>query len=64
MLRVILKTQFKDQNNGAERSHIWTLDIHNEELESSLKAGGFSESGYEFTDIVGVEVIENKKETR
>lgn len=56
MLRFILKTKRRDQHNGAEVEQLWTMDAHNEDLEAALKCGGFSESGYEYTELVGVEV--------
>ena len=56
MLRFILKTRRRDQHNGAEVEQLWTMDAHNKDLEAALKHGGFSEAGYEYTDLVGVEV--------
>lgn len=62
MLRFILKTKFRDQHNGAEYEQLWTMDVHNEDLEAALKRGGFSESGYEYTELLGVEVIYESNE--
>jgi hypothetical protein len=56
MLRFIIKNKQKNAVNGAETEEFFTHDIENEELESILKHGGFSEDGYEYNQLVGVEI--------
>lgn len=56
MLRFIIKNKQKNGENGAETEEFFTHDIENEELEAILKHGGFSENGYEYNQLVGVEI--------
>lgn len=55
MLRAILKTRCRDSVTGAETFRLWTLDFSCPDLEEVLTQGGFSESGYRFTELVGLE---------
>ena len=57
MLKFILKRMIKDSNNGLESTVFITVDCRSEELELLLTKGGVSESGYDVTDMVGVEII-------
>ena len=61
MIRAILKYKRKDQNSGAETEGIYTIDFDAPELEKELSSGGFSENGYDFTELIGVEVLGNKE---
>ena len=57
MLRFILKTKTKDSCNGLESEDYFTLDIKLLALENILRSGGMSNSGYEKTELVGVEIV-------
>ena len=56
MLKFILKRSTKDSNNGLESSVFITVDCRCEELELLLTNGGVSETGYDVTDLLGVEI--------
>ncbi|MBW0450885.1 hypothetical protein [Paraburkholderia phenoliruptrix] len=57
MIRFILKTKFRDGHNGQEGEYFKTLDLDVPELQEVLSAGGLSESSYDATQLVGVEII-------
>ncbi|QDP50383.1 MAG: hypothetical protein Tp178MES00d2C33159851_173 [Prokaryotic dsDNA virus sp.] len=57
MLRFILRTEVKDPYNGARTTEFRTIDFYAPELASALSAGGRTEDGYEFTELVGVEIL-------
>ena len=58
MLRAILKYHRKDDPyQHADRAGFWTLDFDCQELEDALLAGGVSQNGYEFHELIGVEVL-------
>ena len=57
MIRYILKTTFKDCCNGCEGSKFSTIDGDAQIVEDALLSGGRSESGYERTELIGVEII-------
>jgi hypothetical protein len=57
MLRYILKVTFKDSCNGCEGTVYHTIDGDAERVEDALQSGGRSETGYEHTELVGVEII-------
>jgi hypothetical protein len=58
MLRFIIKHKTKDQQNGLERESLETVDIHCEDLENILLDGGYSESGYDYHEMIGVEILD------
>lgn len=60
MLRFILKNSYKDSCNGAEVENFFTMDFEVPELEQQLRRGGFGENGYQFNQLVGVEVLKEK----
>jgi len=59
MLRFIVKRKCK-LVSGAEIESLHHIDDSVFELEKCLKAGGFSEDQYDFHELVGVEIIEDK----
>lgn len=64
MIRFILKRAIKDVTNQAEYELFETVDIECKELESKLfERMGFSENGYDVTQLLGVELVkvENDK---
>lgn len=63
MLRFIIKRKEKDQNNGLERETIETMDIECDELEAILVGGGYSETGYDYREVAGVECLTGKQIT-
>lgn len=61
MLRAVIRYKVKDQYNGAEYQRLQTLEIDCPELETVLRDGGMSESGYSITELVGVEVVNDQQ---
>ena len=57
MIRFILKRKWRDVASGCEGSSLSTLDIEVPELEAVLTNGGYGESGYDRTEMVGIEVF-------
>ena len=60
MLRVIIKHEHKDSCNGLESEDFETIDILAPEIEQALRSGGYSESGYSYRSVVGVELIDDE----
>ena len=60
MLRFIVKNKYKDQYTGLESSAIVTIDTVCDQLETILSAGGFSDTGYDCRELIGVEIIRDK----
>ena len=59
MLRAIFRRRFKDGTSGIElENQLFTIDFENADIENQLKAGGFSESGFEVRELLGVEVFD------
>jgi hypothetical protein len=59
MIRFIIKRKQK-LISGAEVEDLYHIDDSVFELEKCLKDGGFSEDQYDFHELVGVEIIEDK----
>lgn len=57
MLRFILRNKRRDSCNGLETDGLYTLDIDVPELEAALCRGGSGESGYDYHELEGVEVV-------
>ena len=57
MLRFIIKRKMKDQHNGLEHESMETVDIHCTELEIILLGGGYSENGYDYREVAGIECL-------
>ena len=60
MVRFIIKRKFKDNNDGFESESFRTIDLDVPELEQALNCGGFGPSGYDHSDLVGIEIINPK----
>lgn len=63
MLRAIIRHKHRDQNNGLEIDEFETLDFDSEVLEEVLRSGGYSESGYDYWTVVGVQILASPAET-
>jgi hypothetical protein len=57
MVRFILRCRIKDLYNGLETESLYTVDCSVPDLESLLLRGGIAKNGYEYHDVVGVEVF-------
>ena len=62
MIRFIFKNSRRDCVSGWEGSQLFTIDIEVPEIERALTAGGYGESGYDRTELIGVEILPEKKE--
>lgn len=61
MLRFIIRREVFCAIDGRKQSdHFTTTDVN--ELERSMRRGGYGESGYEFCELIGCEVIDEKEE--
>ena len=59
MLRFILKNKYSCEISGNSGERYETIDIDVPELEKILIRGGFGESGYDKTELIGVELKNN-----
>jgi len=59
MLRFIVRRKQK-LASGAEVEDLNHIDDSLFELEKCLKSGGFTEDQYDFYELVGIEIIEDK----
>jgi len=57
MIRFILQTSYRYEASGMEGQDFHTLDLAVPELEKQLTSGGFGETGYQRTELMGAEVI-------
>lgn len=55
MLRFILIRKHRHSLSGAEWQEHVTLDAACPDLEAAIRSGGMGETGYEVTQLVGVE---------
>jgi len=56
MLRAIIVNKHLDPLNGAATERHYTIDFDAQELEAAIDRGGFSEDGYDFHVVLGIEV--------
>jgi len=61
MLRFVLVNKSKNTDSCEQRSYI-TIDAEVPELEKRLKMGGYDQYHYDYTDLVGVEILYPKNE--
>jgi len=59
-----MRTKFKSCNNGCTGEHLFTIDGDQEKVEAALVSGGHNETGYDYTELVGVEIIKQEKRRR
>ncbi len=62
MIRAVLRRRWADKISGASTDQLFTLDFDCPELEEALLKGGYGESGFDMTDLVGVEVLPKVEE--
>lgn len=57
MIRFILRRRRHCAYDGMDLTDFETIDFDVPELEAAMAKGGFGESGYDRTELVGAEVI-------
>ncbi|MBM3299185.1 MAG: hypothetical protein FJY85_04445 [Deltaproteobacteria bacterium] len=57
MLRAILKRKQADMISGAQWERLYTFDFDSPELERELQSGGRGDTGYDLTELVGIEML-------
>jgi len=57
MLRYIFAIEKKDLNTGLETKEFETIDIEQQGIENILRMGGYGETGYCHTSLVGIELL-------
>jgi hypothetical protein len=62
MLRAVMRRKMGCKISGMESEQIVTLDFDAPELERALSSGGYGETGFEATSLVGVEILPAKKD--
>ena len=60
MIRAIFQREVKDQHTGCETRFYETVLLDVPEIEQRLLRGGFSETGYDTTALLGVEVVRDE----
>ena len=56
MIRFIIKHRFQDNYGGGSGESFHTLLLDVPELEAALKRGGHGPSGFDYYDLIGVEI--------
>lgn len=56
MLRFLLKKTYGSYDQP-KKEDFYTIDIEVKELEDRLNSGGHDQYAFEFTDLIGVEVL-------
>jgi hypothetical protein len=59
VIRFILRNQRRDEYSRATVDCLFTIDGDVVALEQALRRGGYGESGYDLTSLVGVEVLDD-----
>lgn len=59
MLRFILRRKTRDNESGLEGEGFYTIDADVPELERALGSGGIGHQGYDVTELIGVEQLED-----
>ncbi len=59
MVRFIIKHRFHDAYGGGSGESFHTLQLAVPELEAALKRGGHGPSGFDYYDLIGVEIEED-----
>ena len=57
MVRLIFKRTWQDNISGSRSESFETVDMDIPVIEEILSAGGFGESGFDRTDLIGVEIL-------
>ena len=57
MLRAIIRQKIKDGVNGGAWEALHTIDFDNSAIETLLSGGGCNETGYDISELVGVELL-------
>ena len=57
MVRLIFKRTWQDNISGDRSESFETVDMDIPVIEEKLSAGGFGESGFDRTDLIGVEIL-------
>lgn len=57
MIRFILKNRYHDVHSGASNESFFTIDADVPQLQERLSSGGYGESGYDITALIGVETL-------
>ena len=58
MIRLIFKRTWKDNISGAGGESYETVDIDIPIIETKLNSGGWGESGFDRTGLIGVEILD------
>lgn len=59
MIRFILKRETRDKVSGYRGESFETLDVNVPELQERLSKGGRGENGFDYTTLVGAEVVQH-----
>ena len=59
MIRFIMRRKWKDAASNCEGQSLYTIDGDVGQVERELRNGGYSQYGYEYRELVGVEVVNN-----
>ena len=57
MLRFVIRRKVLDRHSGLESDQLETLDCECLELQSALMRGGYGMNEYDYSQLVGVEVL-------
>jgi len=60
MIRFILRRRTADHNENLDRSVLFTVDGDTKEVERLLRSGGRGPMGFDFCELAGVEVLDDK----
>ena len=57
MIRGIIRRHIKYRHNGLVTAELETFDFEAPELERVLTDGGYAEDGYDYRELLGVEIL-------
>jgi len=60
MIRFLMKRRMSDHNENLDRSCFFTIDGDLVELERQLRLSGRGPMGFDYCELVGVELIDDK----
>jgi hypothetical protein len=60
VIRFIIKRRFADSYSGASSETLETILLDVPELQAALKRGGHGPMGYDISELMGVELVEEQ----
>jgi hypothetical protein len=59
MIRFVIRRKILDRHSGLESERLETIDCECPELQSALMRGGYGMNEYDYSQLVGVELLQD-----